>query len=208
MARWQNGDAADCKSVNAGSIPARASTLFYTSMTEFVVLVTPQDEVVGLMEKLQAHVEGLLHRAFSVFTFNSKGELLIQQRAAHKYHSPTLWANTCCSHPRDGEGYEQGAHRRLQEEMGFDCPLEFKFDFLYKADVGGGLTEHELDYIFFGVYDGEIVPNPDEVMAYQWVNVPELKTDIHAHPEKYTAWFKMILDQYPDLLDQAANAHL
>ncbi|MEG1198654.1 MAG: isopentenyl-diphosphate Delta-isomerase, partial [Algoriella sp.] len=122
-------------------------------MKEFVVLVDQDDQKLGLMEKQQAHVAGLLHRAFSVFVFNSNGELMIQQRAASKYHSPTLWTNTCCSHPRDNETYEQAAHRRLQEEMGFDCDLEFKFSFIYKAHLDNNLTEHELDHVFIGTFD-------------------------------------------------------
>ncbi len=121
-------------------------------MEEFVVLVDQDDQKLGLMEKQQAHVAGLLHRAFSVFVFNSKGELMIQQRAASKYHSPTLWTNTCCSHPRDNETYEQAAHRRLEEEMGFDCELEYKFNFIYKAHLENDLIEHELDHVFIGTF--------------------------------------------------------
>lgn len=144
-------------------------------MKEFVVLVDQDDQKLGLMEKQQAHVAGLLHRAFSVFVFNSKGELMIQQRAANKYHSPTLWTNTCCSHPRDNETYEQAAHRRLQEEMGFDCQLDFKFSFIYKAHLDNNLTEHELDHVFIGTFDDEPNLNPDEVMAYRWVELQDLK---------------------------------
>ncbi len=147
-------------------------------MEEFVVLVDQNDQKLGLMEKQQAHVAGLLHRAFSVFIFNSKGELMIQQRAASKYHSPTLWTNTCCSHPRDNETYEQAAHRRLEEEMGFDCELEYKFNFIYKAHLENDLIEHELDHVFIGTFDNEPKLNPDEVMAYRWVELDDLKKDM------------------------------
>lgn len=165
-------------------------------MEEFVILVDRDDKELGLMEKQQAHIAGLLHRAFSVFIFNSKGELMLQQRAASKYHSPTLWTNTCCSHPRENETYEQAAHRRLVEEMGFDCDLSYKFDFIYKASLDNGLTEHELDHVFIGVYDNEPKLNPDEVMAYRWVEMDDLKKDMQKNPQNYTAWFKIIFDQY------------
>lgn len=165
-------------------------------MEEFVVLVDTEDRELGLMEKQQAHVAGLLHRAFSVFIFNSQGELMLQQRAASKYHSPTLWTNTCCSHPRENESYEEAAHRRLVEEMGFDCDLTFKFSFIYKAQLANGLTEHELDHVFIGYYNDEPKLNKEEVMAYKWINMYELKNDIIQNPENYTAWFKIIFDQY------------
>ena len=165
-------------------------------MEEFVVLVDREDNELGLMEKQQAHVAGLLHRAFSVFIFNSKGELMLQQRASSIYHSPTLWTNTCCSHPRENESYLEAAHRRLIEEMGFDCNLTFKFNFIYKANLDNGLTEHELDYVFVGVFDEEPNLNPLEVMAYRWVEMEDLKKDIDKNPQNYTAWFKIIFDQY------------
>lgn len=163
---------------------------------EDVVLITEQDEPIGLMEKQEAHVAGVLHRAFSVFIFNAKGELLIQQRAFEKYHTPGKWTNTCCSHPRDGETYEEGAIRRLQEEMGFTCPIEYQFNFIYKADVGQGLTEHELDHVFKGVYNEEPVINPEEVAAYKWIDFDELQQDIQNNPEQYTPWFRIILKEY------------
>lgn len=163
---------------------------------ENVVLITEQDEPVGLMEKQEAHVAGVLHRAFSVFIFNDKGELLIQQRAFEKYHTPGKWTNTCCSHPREGETYEEGASRRLQEEMGFTCPIEYQFNFIYKADVGQGLTEHELDHVFKGVYNEEPVINPKEVAAYKWIDFDELQQDVQNNPEEYTPWFRIILKEY------------
>ena len=165
-------------------------------MEEFVVLVDKEDNELGLMEKQQAHVAGLLHRAFSVFIFNSNGELMLQQRAASKYHSPTLWTNTCCSHPRENESYVEAAHRRLIEEMGFDCDLAFKFSFIYKANLDNGLTEHELDYVFVGTFDGEPYLNMDEVMAYRWVEMDDLKKDIIKNRQNYTALFKIIFEQY------------
>lgn len=163
---------------------------------ENVVLITEQDEPIGLMEKQEAHVAGVLHRAFSVFIFNHKGELLIQQRAFEKYHTPGKWTNTCCSHPREGETYEEGASRRLQEEMGFTCPIEYQFDFIYKAYVGQGLTEHELDHVFKGVYNEEPVINPEEVAAYKWIDFDELQQDVQNNPEEYTPWFRIILKEY------------
>lgn len=171
-------------------------------MEEFVVLVDQDDQKLGLMEKQQAHVAGLLHRAFSVFVFNSKGELMIQQRAASKYHSPTLWTNTCCSHPRDNETYEQAAHRRLEEEMGFDCELEYKFNFIYKAHLENDLIEHELDHVFIGTFDDEPKLNPDEVMAYRWVELDDLKKDMEKNPQNYTAWFKIIFEHYVSYIEK------
>lgn len=170
-------------------------------MEEFVVLVNQNDQKLGLMEKQQAHIAGLLHRAFSVFVFNSKGELMIQQRAASKYHSPTLWTNTCCSHPRDNETYEQAAHRRLEEEMGFDCELEYKFNFIYKAHLENDLIEHELDHVFIGTFDDEPKLNPDEVMAYRWVELDDLKKDMEKNPQNYTAWFKIIFEHYVSYIE-------
>ena len=171
-------------------------------MEEFVVLVDQDDQKLGLMEKQQAHIAGLLHRAFSVFVFNSKGELMIQQRAASKYHSPTLWTNTCCSHPRDNETYKQAAHRRLEEEMGFDCELDYKFNFIYKAHLENDLIEHELDHVFIGTFDNEPKLNPDEVMAYRWVELDDLKKDMEKNPQNYTAWFKIIFEHYVSYIEE------
>lgn len=163
---------------------------------ENVVLITEQDEPIGLMEKQQAHIAGVLHRAFSVFVFNDKGELLIQQRAHEKYHTPGLWTNTCCSHPRENESYEQAALRRLQEEMGFSCPIEFQFSFIYKADVGEGLTEHEFDHVFKGTYNQDPNINPEEVASFKWIDFDELLADVENNPQDYTPWFKIILKEY------------
>ena len=174
-------------------------------MNEYVVLVDEKDQELGLMEKQQAHVAGLLHRAFSVFVFNSNGELLLQQRASDKYHSPLLWTNTCCSHPRENESYIDAAHRRLGEEMGFDCALEEKFHFIYKAQLEEKLFEHELDYVFTGTYDGEIVINKEEVADFKWISMEELIVDMEANPETYTIWFRIIFDEYLAKLQYAGN---
>lgn len=174
-------------------------------MKEFVVLIDENDQALGLMEKQEAHVSGLLHRAFSVFVFNSKNELLLQQRAADKYHSPLLWTNSCCSHPRENETYLEAAHRRLQEELGFDCELEEKFHFIYKAQLGEQLFEHELDRVFVGYYEGGIQINKEEVEAVKWIGMEELIKDIQEAPENYTAWFKIIFDKYLEKLEYASN---
>lgn len=165
-------------------------------MEEKVVLVDEQDHVLGLMEKQQAHVAGLLHRAFSVFIFNEQGELLLQQRAASKYHSPLLWTNTCCSHPRENETYLDAAQRRLKEEMGFSCELKPAFHFIYKAQLGDNLFEHELDHVFTGTYSGEIHINPEEVEAFKWISRQNLIQDMKENPENYTIWFRIIFDEY------------
>ena len=174
-------------------------------MEEFVVLVDESDQELGVMEKHQAHVAGVLHRAFSVFVFNSTGELLLQQRAADKYHSPLLWTNTCCSHPRKNETYLEAAHRRLQEEMGFDCKLEEKFHFIYKAQLGERLFEHELDHVFVGYFDGPISINPEEVEDTKWISMEEMELDMKNNPENYTIWFRIIFDEYLAKLQYASN---
>ncbi|AJW62150.1 isopentenyl-diphosphate Delta-isomerase [Elizabethkingia sp. HX WHF] len=165
-------------------------------MEEKVVLVNPNDDVLGVMEKMQAHQNGLLHRAFSVFLFNQEGKMLLQQRSATKYHSPNKWTNACCSHPRENETYLDGAKRRIHEELGINCELEEKFHFIYKADVGQGLWEHELDHVFIGTYNGEYQLNPDEVSAIRFVTMEELDEEIANKPELFTEWFKIIWDEY------------
>lgn len=165
-------------------------------MAENVILVDEHDNPLGLMEKMEAHRKGLLHRAFSVFVLNSKGELMLQQRAAEKYHSGKLWTNTCCSHPRDGESPEDAAHRRLMEEMGFDCPIEKALEFTYRAELDLGMIEHEYDHLFIGKYDGLPQLNPEEVMAWKWVDIDVLSADISKHPEDYTEWFKIIYQSF------------
>lgn len=163
---------------------------------EQVILVNEKDEKIGLMSKMEAHEKGVLHRAFSVFVFNDKNELLLQQRAAHKYHSPLLWTNTCCSHQRDGEENIVAGKRRLQEEMGFECDLKEATWFIYKALFDNGLTEHELDHILIGYYNENPILNREEVESFKWMTIEEVKNDILRHPEIYTEWFKIIFDKY------------
>lgn len=165
------------------------------SKKEYVVLVNEADEKIGLMEKIEAHEKALLHRAFSVFLFNNKNQLLIQQRALSKYHSPGEWANTCCSHQRDGESTLEAAHRRLGEEMGIDTELKEEFTFIYKQKFGNGLTEHELDHVVFGTFNEDAIPNPDEVGDWKYISIEALQKDIIAHPNNYTIWLKIALNQ-------------
>lgn len=162
---------------------------------EFVILVNKNDDQIGLMEKMEAHEKGLLHRAFSVFLFNSKGEMLLQQRAISKYHSGGLWTNTCCSHPRENELTINAAHRRLEEEMGFDCEIEKAFHFTYKSALDNDLTEHELDHVFIGQYEGSIKPNPEEVESFKYISISDLTKDVQNNPENYTEWFKICLEE-------------
>jgi isopentenyl-diphosphate delta-isomerase len=156
---------------------------------EEVILVNEEDVQVGTMEKLEAHEKALLHRAFSVFVFNQRGEMLMQQRAIAKYHSGGLWTNACCSHPRPGEQTLQAAGRRLKEEMGFSTPLKKVFHFTYKASFDNGLTEHEYDHVFVGNFDGEIKPSVDEVENYCYKSLDEIDESLKTEPGKYTAWF-------------------
>lgn len=164
-------------------------------MEERVVLINRKDEFLGTMEKQKAHELGVLHRAFSIFLFNQKGEMLLQQRAASKYHSPLLWTNACCSHPRLNESYADAANRRLKEELGITCQIEEVLHFIYKAEVGEGLTEHELDRVFVGHYDDEFKLNPDEVAEIKYIKMETLRQDIQNNPEQYTTWFRIIFDR-------------
>jgi isopentenyl-diphosphate delta-isomerase len=152
------------------------------------------------MEKLEAHQKGALHRAVSVFIFNKKGELLLQKRASTKYHGAGLWTNTCCTHPREAENNEDCAHRRLREEMGFETKLEERFSFIYKSEVENGLIEHEFDHVFFGVYDGEINLNPEEVEDYIFVALGNVSKDADQHPERFSIWFRIILEKFKEHL--------
>ena len=162
---------------------------------ERVILVDENDNPLGTMEKMEAHEKGVLHRAFSVFIFNNKGEMLLQQRAFSKYHSGGLWTNTCCSHPREGEPTINAAHRRLQEEMGFDCDIEKVFDFIYKKELDQGLTEHELDHVFIGEFEGEVCFNKEEVNAYAYISIQNLLEEVSQRPQQYTEWFKICLNE-------------
>ncbi|SIQ78199.1 isopentenyl-diphosphate delta-isomerase [Chryseobacterium sp. RU37D] len=165
-------------------------------MEEFVVLVNPEDKVLGLMEKQQAHINGLLHRAFSVFLFNNKGEMLLQKRASGKYHSPLKWTNAVCSHPKNGETYLEGAKRRIKEELGIDVEITEKFNFIYKAYVGNGLWEHELDHVFVGNFENEFHLNKNEVAEVRYISIEDLDKEIAENPENFTEWFKIILEEY------------
>lgn len=157
-----------------------------------VILVNENDEQIGTMPKLEAHEKALLHRAFSVFIFNSKGEVLMQQRAKNKYHSGSLWTNTCCSHPFPGEETKVAANRRLMEEMGIKASLDYVFKFQYKAAFDNELTEHEIDHVFVGKSDEIPSINPDEVASYKYMTIHEIQRDIARLPDNYTIWFRII----------------
>ncbi len=161
-----------------------------TAIEERVVLVNEHDEDLGTMGKLKAHQIGALHRAFSVFLFDEKGRLMVHQRADDKYHSPGLWTNTCCSHPRPDESVLDAAQRRLIEEMGIDTPLEQKFSFVYKAEFENGLTEHELDHVLFGFWSGGAKPDPREAQDWKYITLDELDADMERDPEKFTIWLR------------------
>lgn len=154
-----------------------------------VILVNEQDQAIGTMEKMEAHQKGLLHRAFSVFIFDGKGKMLLQQRAAEKYHGGNLWTNACCSHPYPDEENGEAAERRLKEEMGFHTPLMEIFSFTYCAQVENDLIEHEFDHVFAGQYDGDIHPDPKEVADYTYLSLEQIKERLERHPEKFTSWF-------------------
>ncbi|MDV7139440.1 isopentenyl-diphosphate Delta-isomerase [Maribacter sp. TH_r10] len=172
---------------------------------EEVILVNTNDEQIGTMPKMEAHEKAMLHRAFSVFIMNDKGETMLQQRAAHKYHSPLLWTNTCCSHQRVGETNIEAGKRRLQEEMGFTAELRELFSFIYKAPFDNGLTEHELDHVMMGSYNGNPEINPEEVADFKWMMPSDIQKDIAEHPERYTVWFKIIFEKFFDHLMHNTN---
>jgi isopentenyl-diphosphate Delta-isomerase len=160
-------------------------------MVEEVILVNERDEPAGRMEKIEAHQKGVLHRAFSVFIFNQKGEMLLQQRAVQKYHSGGLWTNACCSHPRPGEETLEAAQRRLMEEMGIDTPIKKIFEFTYQATFENGLYEYEFDHVFAGGYNGVIRANPEEVMDYCFKSPEDLRSLLKTNPRRFTAWFHL-----------------
>jgi len=162
--------------------------------TEQVIYVDERDREIGTGEKLDAHKRGILHRAISVFIFNNRGELMLQKRAKTKYHSAGLWSNTCCSHPRPGEGTAAAAHRRLQEEMGLSCRLKKVHHLLYRVQFDNGLTEHEFDHMFIGTSNKSPVLNPDEAEDWKWMSPEDIKKDIAAYPEQYSYWFKLALE--------------
>ena len=159
-----------------------------------IILVDENDNEIGTGEKLKIHRDGKLHRAFSILIFNSKGEILIQQRAATKYHSPNLWSNTCCSHPKPNETLKKAVKRRLKEEMRIKSDLNEIFSFIYKVNLGN-LIEHEFNHVFIGRFEGNPRPNKEEVKDWKWVNLKELQKDLKENPEKYAYWFRIILDK-------------
>jgi len=167
---------------------------------EKVILVDKNDNQVGLMPKLEAHKKGVLHRAFSIFIFNSKYELLLQKRASAKYHSGGLWTNTCCSHPRENEDIFDAANRRLDEEMGIKTSLRKVYDFIYKAELDNQLTEHEFDHVFYGVYDNDPILNKDEADDFKWVDMETLNNDIVKNEDNYTVWFKIAFEYFYNYL--------
>jgi isopentenyl-diphosphate delta-isomerase len=160
---------------------------------DYVILVNDRDEETGIMEKMQAHREGRMHRAISIFIFDTNGKLLLQQRALTKYHSAGLWTNTCCSHPRPGESNLDAANRRLKEEMGLQCPLMQTFSFTYHSMYENGMTEYEFDYVFLGVTDALPVPDPKEAQGFRYVDLKELEEDMDINPHTYTSWFKICM---------------
>ena len=163
---------------------------------ENVVLVDRNDNPIGLMSKLEAHEKGVLHRAFSVFILNKKGQLMLQRRALDKYHSPGLWTNTCCSHPRESEGNIEAGVRRLKEEMGFTTPLMPMFSFIYKSKFDNGLTEHEFDHVLLGYYDKQPLINKIEVSEWKWMSLDKIILEIKNKPEDFTVWFKIIFERF------------
>lgn len=173
---------------------------------EKVILVDTNDNPIGLMNKLEAHEKALLHRAFSVFILNDKNELMLQQRAHHKYHSPMLWTNTCCSHQRENETNIQAGTRRLREEMGFETELKEMFHFIYKAPFDNGLTEHEFDHVMIGYYDNIPAINDEEVESWKWMKIEDIKNDMIANPDIYTVWFKIIFEEFYHHFDENVTA--
>ncbi|MCW2119476.1 isopentenyl-diphosphate Delta-isomerase [Flavobacterium sp. 7A] len=169
---------------------------------ENVILVNEKDEQIGLMPKLEAHEKALLHRAFSVFVLNNNNEIMLQQRAAHKYHSPLLWTNTCCSHQREGETNLEAGSRRLFEEMGFKTELKELFHFIYKAPFDNGLTEHELDHVMIGYYNEEPKINIEEAESWKWMSIDAVQEDMKNQPELYTVWFKIIFEEFYHFLEE------
>lgn len=171
-----------------------------------VILVDEHDVQTGTMEKMEVHQKALLHRAFSIFIFNKKGEMLLHKRADKKYHSGGLWTNACCSHPAPGEDTLTAAKKRLQEEMGFDTVIEKAFDFIYQAPFDNGLTEHEFDHVFVGSYEGPVVPNAEEVSDYCYKPVEDIRHSIQSHPRQYTEWFKIAFPKVEAYLEQKSNS--
>lgn len=173
-----------------------------------VILVNEQDQVIGEMEKLEAHQKGLLHRAFSVFVFNDNKELLLQKRALGKYHSEGLWTNTCCSHPEPNESILDAGKRRLKEEMNYQCELKEGFSFIYKVDFENGLAEHELDHVIVGYSNENPVLNPEEASDFKWLSIEEIEKQIEKNKDEFTFWFVLILTKYKNELLQAVSKNV
>ena len=175
-------------------------------MEEQIILVDDNDNEIGTMEKQEAHLKGKLHRAISVFIFNSKGDLLLQQRAISKYHSGGLWSNACCTHPRKGESTEKAAKRRLVEEMGMRCDLNFRFSFVYRAELTNGLIEHEFDHVYFGESDDEPILNAEEAENFKYENIYTLISNVKKNGSEYTEWFKICLEEVKKYLELKQTA--
>lgn len=161
---------------------------------EKVILVDEQDKAIGAMDKMEAHRRGILHRAFSILIFNSKGEVLLQKRSKNKYHSGGLWTNACCSHPTPHESIDQTTRKRLKHEMGIDLQPDFAYKFIYKSQLDKNLIEHELDYVYRGIFDGVPAVNHEEVEDWKFINIKSLRADLDQHPDRYTVWFKLIMN--------------
>ena len=174
-------------------------------MKEIIICVDKNDNEVGHIEKMDAHIKGLLHRALSIFIFNEKNELLLQKRYSGKYHSPGLWTNTCCTHPNKDESTDDAAIRRLQEEMGFSCDLKEVFSFMYYIKFDNHLIEHEFDHVYFGRYSNEISINPLEVEDYKWISLDNIKVDLKTNPDNYTFWFKYIIENHIKEIEENLN---
>ena len=174
-------------------------------MEEIIVCVDENDNEIGHIEKMDAHIKGLLHRALSIFIFNEKNELLLQKRYSGKYHSPGLWTNTCCTHPNKDESTDDAAIRRLQEEMGFSCDLKEVFSFMYYIKFDNDLIEHEFDHVYFGRYSNEISINPLEVEDYKWISLDNIKVDLKTNPDNYTFWFKYIIENHIKEIEENLN---
>ncbi len=174
-------------------------------MKDKVILVDSEDNPVGIEDKYNVHVEGKLHRAFSVFLFNSDNQMLLQKRALDKYHCGGMWTNACCSHPAPNENLKDAAQRRLIEEMGIICDIQKAFDFIYKAHFSNGLIEYEFDHVFMGKFDGFAKPNPDEVMAYKWISIAKLKEELEDDSERFTPWFKIAIPRVFDTISIPAE---
>lgn len=185
----------------------------YQAVREELILVNEDDQVIGFGEKIETHLIGALHRAFSVYIFNSAGQLLLQRRSSTKYHSPGLWSNTCCGHPRPGESIKEASMRRLREEMGFECEVREVFEFIYHAKLNNGLYEHEYDHVVVGRFDGNPTPNRDELDEWKWADPITIKFDVEKHPEDYTYWFRISLHELcrlikPDVDSETSIKHL